>query len=207
MRFDSFTPKGLLVGALAVTLVAAACGGAGEAEETLEELNEELAGLEVEPFRPAQSSALFLPDPPEDSVTVKLNFPKYLNKLPGEIEVHAPAGRSNRLYATESLAPGEEPPVGDLIPDGIAFVEPGVMAMVTLVYRNPTDQPIRIRTVAPFTDPVAASPLAYGRCWCDARGFDVPPSGSWYRTIGVGVAMGTPAGAKAIVSWPVIVEG
>lgn len=96
-------------------------------------------------------------------------------------------------------------PVGPAIKDGIVFLEPGVLGMVTLVYHNPTDRPLRIRTVAPFIDPVAAAPLAYGRCWCDAPGFDVPAGGSWYRTIAAGVAKETPPGAKAIVSWPVIV--
>lgn len=198
-------PIRLLVGIALFGLIGGACAGTGEAEDALREVDEQLAGLEIEPFKPAESTAILLPDPPEGQVTVKLNFPKYLNELPGEIEVHVPAGDSNRLYATASLPAGAEVPVGDLIPDGIVFLEPGTLGMITLVYRNPTNQPIRIRTVAPFTDPVAAAPLTYGRCWCDAPGFDVPPGGSWYRTIAAGTGAGTPPGAKAIVSWPVIV--
>lgn len=197
----------LVAGPLLFALVVAACADTGEAEDALRQVDEQLAGLEVEPFKPAESAAVLLPDPPEGQVTVKLNFPEYLNELPGEIEVHAPAGDSARLYATASLPAGEPVPVGDLIPEGIVFLEPGTMGLVTLVYRNPTDQPIRIRTVAPFTDPVAAAPLTYGRCWCDAPGFDVPAGGSWYRTIAAGTGASTPPGAKAIVSWPVIVVG
>jgi len=161
--------------------------------------------LKVDPFKPAVTSAVLLPEPPEGMLTVKINLPKYLNALPGEMEVHVPEGDSNRLWKTSTVGPGEEAPVGARIDDGIAFVKPGEMALVTLVYKNPTMQDIRIRTVAPFVDPAVATSLAYGRCWCDAAGFDVPAQSTWYRTIGVGVATGAPVGAKVIVTWPVIV--
>lgn len=196
----------LLVWAVGLGLLGVACSTTGDVEQTLGRVDEQLADVAVDPFRPAETRAIFLPDPPEGMVTVKLDFPKYLNELPGQIEVHAPAGASDRLWATESLPPGKRVPAGDLIDDGIVFVNPGEMGLVTLVYHNPTDEDIRIRTVAPFVDPAVATPLAYGRCWCDAPGFDVPAGGSWYRTIGVGVASVTPAGAKAVVTWPVIVE-
>lgn len=210
-------PRAMVTVALAAGMVAAACTGnaaQGEAaapaagEKVVEELNEidaVLGSLQVDPFRPATTRAVFLPDPPQGQVTVKLDFPEYQNALPGRMEVHLPKGPTDRLWFTQSVPAGKRLPVGPEIDDGILFVDPGEMGLVTLVYRNPTDRAIRIRTVAPFIDPAVATPLAYGRCWCDAPGFDVPAKGTFYRTIGVGVAAVTPPGAKAVVTWPVIV--
>jgi hypothetical protein len=204
---DRSVRAALVAGVTALALVGAACAAdTGAAEDVLRRANDRLAGLEVEAFRPTHTQAIFLPDPPEGQVTVQLAFVYYQAALPGEFEWHVPAAGSDRLWATASLPAGEEAPVGPEIRQGIAFVKPGELNLVTIVYRNPTGRPVRFHSVTPDVDPIAAAPFAYARCWCDAGTFEAPPHGTWYRTVAVGVGATTPPGAKAIVTWPVIVE-
>lgn len=196
-------PAALAVLALSA-LLGTACGGGGEAEETLTNLEGQLDALEVDAARLTTSQAPFLPDPPEGMVTLKIDFAYYQEGLPARIEVHEPAGDADRLFAMESLEAGAPVPMGDLIENGIIFVTPGELKLVELVYQNPTDELNAFMAIAPSFDPVAAHPFAYARCFCAALRFEVPPGGTWYRTIAVGTAPQVPPGSKVIVTWPVI---
>ncbi len=93
---------------------------------------------------------------------------------------------------------------GALIKDGIAIIEPGKLYTLQVVYENPTDKEVKFLVNAPLVDPAAALPFARAKCWCAAIPFSVPARGTFSRTIQVGVGPETPAGAKAIVEWPVI---
>jgi len=191
----------------AIVLHAAACGEGGateEAERTLSQLESQLAQLEVDPGRLTTSQALFLPDPPEGLVTLKIDFVYYQEGLPGRLQVYEPAGDSDRLFAMEALEAGVPVPKGDLIDNGIVFVKPGELKLVTLVYENPTNRLNAFMAIAPSFDPVAAHPFAYARCFCAALRFEAPAGGAWYRTIAVGTAPQVPPGTKVIVTWPVI---
>ena len=147
--------------------------------------------------------ASFLPDPPEGMVTVQLLAQPENASIPGTFTFHlAPEGAE--LFATESLPKGESPTVGPEIEEGIAFVEPGKFYRLQVVYRNPTDEEIKFLVRGGIIDPQIALPFVRNLCWCAAIPFSVPAGGTFSRIIEVGVGPDTPAGAKAIVIFPVV---
>ncbi len=154
--------------------------------------------------RVGPSRAMYLPDAPEGKVTVQLRAEPVAAAMAGRFEFHLAAPEMNQVFQTESFARGQTAPTGQALDEGIAFVEPGKLYTLQVLYRNPTDQEVRFLVGAPTTDPQAALPFARARCWCAAIPFSAPPGGVFSRTLQVGVAPDTPPGAKAIVIWPVV---
>lgn len=193
-----------LVGVLA--LVASACTQAEDtsgatAREALDALQADVGQVQVEAGRLTASDAAFLPDPPEGMVTLQIRF---TNTTEGTIGVSQTTEETDRLFATESIAAGQQVPAGDPIKEGIVFAPPGQLGLVELVYDNPTDEDITFMAIAPTIDPAGAHPFAYARCFCASVPFTAPAGGGWYRTIAVGAAPQVPPGAKVVVTWPVL---
>ena len=182
----------------------------GDLEERVTQLREEVralkgqvASLAPDTWGVGASRAEFLPDPPPGQVTVQLLAEVEGGALPGTFEFHlAPEGA--QLFETLSLPAGEEPDLGPLIPDGIAFVEPGKFYRLQVVYRNPEDREVKFLVRGGLVDPLKALPFVRNRCWCAAIPFTAPPRGTFVRVIEVGVGPDTPPGAKAIVVFPVV---
>jgi len=160
--------------------------------------------INIDPSRVAQSRAKFLPSPPPGKVTIQLLASAVDAAIPGEFKFHLAVPQAGRLFTTVSVPKGEPFPRGAELVDGIAFVEPGKFYKLEAVYENPTNKDISFYVGAPSVDPEAALPFARALCWCAAIPFKAPAGGAFYRTIKVGVAINTPPGAKAIVSWPVV---
>lgn len=152
----------------------------------------------------ASSRTMFLPEPPPGKVTVQLLATSVGDKIPGEFRFHFAAPEMKELFLTVSEPKGKTVLRGPLVEDGIAFVEPGKLYTVQVVYENPTDREVRFLVNAPMVDPSAALPYARARCWCAAIPFLTPANGTFSRTIQVGVGPETPPGAKAIVEWPIV---
>ena len=156
-------------------------------------------------FGIAASRTQFLPSSPPGKVTVQLLATAVSAKVPGKFNFHFAAAEMKELLYTVSEPKGGKPLLkGDLIKGGIAFVEPGKLYTLQIVYNNPTDQEVKFLVNAPMIDPSIALPFARALCWCAAIPFTVPAGGTFSRTIKVGVGPETPPGAKAIVEWPVI---
>ena len=150
------------------------------------------------------SAIKFLPDPPKGKVTVQLSARAVKAAIPGQFKFYLAAPEAGKVFTTVSVPKGERVPKGQELENGIAFVEPGKFYTVQVVYENPTNEDMRFVVVAPELDPQAALPYARALCMCAAIPFSAPAEGAWYRTIRVGVALNTPPGAKATVTWPVI---
>ena len=153
----------------------------------------------------ASSRARFLPNPPAGKVTVQLLVSAIDAAVPGKFNFHLAAPEMKEMFHTVSEPKGARVLTGQLIKDGIVFVEPGKFYTLQVVYKNPTDRNVRFLVSAPLVDPSAALPFARARCWCAAIPFSAPAGGTFSRTIQVGVGPDTPIGAKAIVEWPIVV--
>lgn len=188
--------------------VSAEADNLAEATANLQAQLTELEGfserLVLDPGRVGPSRAQFLPDPPDGMVTVQFLGEPVNDGIPGKFTFHLAAPGADRLFTTESIPAGQDFPVGQELDNGVAFVEAGKFYMLQVVYRNPTSEEVKFLVDSPTLDPQAALPLARARCWCAAVPFSAPPNGAFFRTIQVGVAPQTPAGAKAIVVWPVV---
>ena len=159
--------------------------------------------LVLDASRIGPSRAEFLPDPPQGKVTVQLLAEVENGGLPGKFTFHlAPEGAE--LFDTRSVPKGESIPIGPEIKDGIAFVEPGKLYRLQVVYRNPTDEEAKFLVRGGIIDPPGALPFVRNLCWCAAIPFSAPPGGLFSRIIEVGVGPDTPPGAKAIVVFPVV---
>ncbi len=160
--------------------------------------------VKLDAFAIASSRTMFLPAPPAGKVTVQLLATAVNAGIPGAFRFYLAAPEASEVFTTVSVAKGQTVPKGQELKNGIAFVEPGKFYTVQVVYENPTDREIEFLVNAPLVDPTAALPFARAICWCAAIPFSAPAGGAFYRTLKVGVAPNTPAGAKAIVEWPVI---
>ncbi len=168
---------------------------------TMEGLSDRLL---LDASRVGPSRAQFLPDPPSGMVTVQLLAEAVNDGVPGRFRFYMAAPEAARLYMTESLPRGQPVPKGQELKDGVAFVKPGKFYTLQVVYENPTDQEVKFLVTGGIVDPQAALPFVRNRCWCAAIPFSAPAGGTFYRTIQVGVGPDTPAGAKAVVIWPVV---
>lgn len=172
-------------------------------EERVVGLEQSTATLKFDPSLVGMSRAEFLPDPPPGMVTVQILAEMEGAALPGRFTFHlAPEGA--RLFETISAPEGEPVEIGQEIPNGIAFVEPGKFYRLQVVYRNPEDREVRFLVRGGLIDPRAALPFVRNRCWCAAVPFSAPPRGTFSRIIDVGVGPDTPPGAKAVVVFPVV---
>lgn len=160
--------------------------------------------ITIDPSRVAFSRAKYLPLPPEGMVTVQLIGSVIDAAFPGKAQFYLAHPDHSDVFETVSYASGEAVPLGDELEDGIAFVEPGKWYKLQVVYENPTDEDIEFYVSAPSVDPEMALPFARALCWCAAIPFNAPAHGAFARTIYVGVAAGTPPGARAIVDWPMV---
>ena len=142
---------------------------------------------------------MFLPAPPAGKVTVQFLATAVNAGIPGEFKFYLAAPEASEVFTTVSVPEGQSVPKGQELKNGIAFVEPGKFYTVQVVYENPTDREIEFLVNAPQIDPVAALPFARAQCLCAAIPFSAPPGGTFSRTIKVGVASNTPAGARAII--------
>ena len=159
--------------------------------------------LSLDTGRVAPTYVEFLPDPPPGKVTVQLLAKVERGALPGTFTFHlAPEGA--QLFDTRSVPAGESIAIGPEIKDGIAFVEPGKLYRLQVIYRNPTDTEARFLVRGGLIDPPGALPFVRNRCWCAAIPFSAPPHGIFSRIIEVGVGPDTPPGAKAVVIFPVV---
>ena len=160
--------------------------------------------IQLDVFGIASSRTIFLPAPPAGKVTVQLLATAVNAGIPGEFKFYFAAPQASEVFTTVSVPKGQTVPNGQELENGVAFVEPGKFYTVQVVYENPTDREIKFLVSAPQIDPTAALPFARALCWCAAIPFSAPPGGAFYRTLRVGVAPNTPAGAKTIVEWPII---
>ena len=223
-----YTHKGLL---LLLILLVTACAGSPQVTQTLEEVTSDMERLqeetgavaanldatearlqEIEDLttqvvldagRVGPSRAQFLPNPPENMVTVQFVAEAVDAAIPGEFQFYlAPEGVA--LFTTVSLPAGESIETGPPLENGIAFVEPGKFYKLQVFYENPTDEEIDFLVPGGTLDPQAALQFVRNRCWCAAIPFSVSAGGTFSRIIEVGVGPDTPPGAKAIVVWPVV---
>ncbi len=160
--------------------------------------------VQLDAFGIASTRTMFLPAPPEGKVTVQLLATVVNAGIPGEFKFYLAAPEASEVFTTVSAPRGQNVPRGQEIENGVVIVEPGKFYTLQIVYENPTDREIEFLVNAPQIDPVAALPFARAQCLCAAIPFSAPPGGTFSRTIKVGVASNTPAGARAIVEWLVI---
>ncbi len=167
---------------------------------------EQTAGsaAELDAFGIASTRTMFLPAPPEGKVTVQLLATAVNAGIPGKFKFHLAAPEASEVFTTVSALKGQTVPRGPEIENGVVIIDPGKFYTLQIVYENPTDREIEFLVNAPQIDPVAALPFARAQCLCAAIPFSAPPGGTFSRTIKVGVASNTPAGARAIVEWLVI---
>ena len=172
-------------------------------ESRVDALEQSTRHLTLDAGRVAPTSSEFLPDPPPGKVTVQLLARVERGALPGTFTFHlAPEGA--QLFDTRSVPAGESIPIGPEIKNGIAFVEPGKLYRLQVVYQNPADTEARFLVRGGLIDPPGALPFVRNRCWCAAIPFSAPPHGIFSRIIEVGVGPDTPPGAKATVIFPVV---
>ena len=203
-------PAPMRFGPLAIALSVVAAVLAFIADEGLREARADDSAAhaskhQLDVFSIAQSRTMFLPAPPAGKVTVQLLATPVDGALPGAFKFYLAADDMNELFKTVSEPKGTVVPRGQEMENGIAFVEPGKFYTVQIIYDNPSDEEARFLVTAPTVDPAAALPFARARCLCAAIPFSVRGGGTFSRTIEVGVGPETPAGAKAIVEWPVVV--
>ncbi len=160
--------------------------------------------VKIDVFEIASSRTAFLPDPPSGKVTVQLLATAVKGAVPGEFNFYLAAPEMSEVFYTVSEAKGQMVPRGQHLENGVAFVEPGKMYALQVIYENPTDHGVKFLVNAPLIDPFVALPYARALCWCAAIPFSAPAHGTFSRTLLIGVGPTTPAGAKAIVEWPVI---
>lgn len=174
-----------------------------ELEGRVDTLEAATGQLSMDVWDVGPSRAQFLPNPPPDQVTVQFLALSQNASVPGEFTFHlAPEGAE--LFATQSVGEGESVEIGPEIENGVAFVEPGKLYRLQVVYRNPTDTEVNFLVRGGLIDPKAALPFVRNRCWCASIPFSAPPKGVFSRIIEVGVGPDTPPGAKAIVVFPVV---
>ncbi len=167
---------------------------------------EQTAGsaAELDAFGIASTRTMFLPAPPEGKVTVQLLATAVNAGIPGEFKFHLAAPEASEVFTTLSALKGQNVPRGQEIENGVVIIDPGKFYTLQIVYENPTDREIEFLVNAPQIDPIAALPFARAQCLCAAIPFSAPPGGTFSRTIKVGVASNTPAGARVIVEWLII---
>lgn len=164
----------------------------------------EAKAVQLDAFGIASTRTMFLPAPPEGKVTIQLLATVVNAGIPGEFKFYLAAPEASEVFTTVSAPRGQNVPRGQEIENGVVIVEPGKFYTLQIVYENPTDREIEFLVNAPQIDPVAALPFARAQCLCAAIPFSAPPGGTFSRTIKVGVASNTPAGARAIIEWLVI---
>jgi multidrug efflux pump subunit AcrA (membrane-fusion protein) len=159
--------------------------------------------LELDVGRVGAGRSIFLPEPPPGLVTVQFLAEARDAAIPGKFVFYlAPEG--TQTFDTVTLPEGETVETGPMLENGIAFVEPGVLYDLQVVYVNPTDEEIKFLVPGGTLDPQVALPFVRNRCWCAAIPFSAPPNGTFSRVITVGVGPDTPPGARAVMVWPVI---
>ncbi|MCZ6771094.1 MAG: hypothetical protein O7G83_03770 [Proteobacteria bacterium] len=158
----------------------------------------------IDVFKIASSRTLFLPDPPAGKVTVQLLATAVKGTVPGEFKFYLAPPEMSEVFHTVSEPEGRTVPTGQELENGVAFVEPGSMYTVQVVYKNPTDRDVDFLVIPPLIDPSVAVPYARALCWCAAIPFVAPAHGTFSRIMKIGVGPTTPVGAKVIVQWPVI---
>lgn len=158
-------------------------------------------------LRPASAiQAQVLPNPPPGQVALKLDWVFYPRPIPGAILAYEPTGKANSLWASESLKKGQAVPVGKEYKGSIIFLEPGKKIFVTLVYRNPSNKPVNFYVVPHQVVPTSGAATVWLTCLCMSLIYGAPAGGTWYRTIGVGVAPETTPGTKWVAVHTVIAD-
>ncbi len=138
-----------------------------------------------------------IPEPPAGMVALRLSTAYAPDLLPGGgVEFHQPDPEVDSLWAMESLEAGEDIPAGAKIDNGVLFLKPGELKMVTVVYRNPTDQPVQFVTLPHQDSPSYLAQFAKLTCFCLSFVYKAPAHGAWYRVIRVGINPKTPPGSK-----------
>ncbi|MFQ5967918.1 MAG: hypothetical protein ACE5MI_09955 [Acidimicrobiia bacterium] len=175
---------------------------AHDLSDRLAAVEELQATLQFDFARVGPSRATFIPNPPAGQVAVQFIAEVVDAAFPGEFKFYlAPEGA--QLFDTVSLPAGEAIETGPELVDGLAFVDPGVLYTLQVVFENPTDEEIRFLVPGGTLDPQAALPYVRNLCWCAAVPFSAPAGGTFSRVIQVGVGPDTPPGAKAVMVWPV----
>jgi hypothetical protein len=138
-----------------------------------------------------------IPEPPAGMVALRLSTAYAPDVLPGGgVEFHQTDPEVDSLWAMESLEAGEDIPAGAQIENGVLFLKPGELQMVTVVYRNPTDKTVQFVALPHQDSPSYLAQFAKLTCFCLSFVYEAPADGSWYRVIRVGINPDTPVGSK-----------
>jgi mono/diheme cytochrome c family protein len=145
-------------------------------------------------------------DPPFGKVALRLNFQSANEPLPGGgLIVYTPSPDVTTLWAMESLTEGQTLPVGDALESSTLFLAPGESQLITVAYKNPTDQDVAFLVLAPTGSPGELAPMIWRVCLCGMNfPYQVPARGAWYRVIHMEAKPEFPVGAKVDVTWTIL---
>lgn len=174
--------------------------GIGSAED---EVTGFVAGAEVHALGRVSGIA----DPPDGQVAMRMSFTYLPAALPGDgIQAYESTDEVNTLWAMESLAAGAALPVGELIPEGTLFFEPGEEKTVTLAYSNPSSEAVSFLVMPHQESPGSSGAYVWPTCLCMSFAYEAPADGAWYRVIKITMSPEAPPGSKIDSLWTVLTD-
>jgi hypothetical protein len=148
-----------------------------------------------------------VPEPPDGMVAIRLGFGYVPKALPGDgIVTFESSPEVDTVWAMESLAPGQELPVGPPLADRTLFLEPGASQTVTVTYLNPTSDDVAFLVTPHQDSPGTLNGLVWPTCLCFSFPYSAPANGSWYRVIKITASPDLPAGSKVDIVWTVLTD-
>ncbi|MFQ5946754.1 MAG: hypothetical protein ACE5NC_10980 [Anaerolineae bacterium] len=148
-----------------------------------------------------------IPEPPSGKVALRLSFQYMPAALPGDgILVYEPTPEVSSLWAMESLAAGQEMPVGAAIDSRTLFMDPGESRTVTLAYQNPAADDVGFLVLPHQESPGSLGAYVWPTCLCMSFVYEAPAGGSWYRVINITVSPDIPAGSQVDSLWSVLTD-
>lgn len=148
-----------------------------------------------------------IPEPPAGKVALRLSFQYLPAALPGDgILVYEPTPEVSSLWATESLAAGQEVPVGAAVDGRTLFMDPGESRTVTLAYQNPSADDVGFLVLPHQESPGSLGAYVWPTCLCMSFVYEAPAGGTWYRVIRIQVSPDIPAGSQIDSLWSVLTD-
>jgi hypothetical protein len=148
-----------------------------------------------------------IPEPPAGKVALRFAFSYPGDPLPGDgLVIYRASSEVNSLWAMESLPAGQPVPHGDRLDEQVLFLDPGESQMVTLVYENPTSEPVGFLALPHQESPGSLGPKTWLTCFCLTFIWEAPEEGAWYRVIRVAVSPDTPAGSRIDATWTILTD-
>lgn len=189
-------------GALAQT-----AGQLSEVEAGIGSAEDEVAGFVAGAETHALGRVSGIADPPDGQVAMRMSFTYLPEALPGDgIQAYESTDEVNTLWAMESLPAGAALPVGEKIPEGTLFFEPGEEKTVTLAYSNPTSEAVSFLVLPHQESPGSSGAYVWPTCLCMSFAYEAPADGAWYRVIKITMSPEAPPGSKIDSQWTVLTD-